>query len=37
MLDTDPIEVSSVIEAEDFCHDPDDGFAQGIISEETPC
>jgi len=29
-------EPSSVIEAEDPYHDPDDGFAQRIINEDTP-
>jgi hypothetical protein len=36
MLDVEPIEVSSVIDAEDLYRDPEDEFAQGIISEGTP-
>jgi hypothetical protein len=36
MLDVEPIEVSSVIDPEDLYHDPEDEFAQAIISEDTP-
>lgn len=36
MLDVEPIEVSSVIDPEDLYHDPEDEFAQGVISEDSP-
>src|ERR1700712_5021902 len=36
MLDVEHIEVSSLIDPEDLYHDPEDEFAQGIISEGTP-
>src|SRR5664279_1917340 len=36
MLDTEPIEVSSVIDPEDLYHDPEDEFAQGVVSEDMP-
>lgn len=36
MLDTEPIEVGSLIDPEDLYTDPEDEFAQGIISESTP-
>src|SRR5664279_5771365 len=36
MVDIEPIEVSSVIDPEDLYFDPEDTFAQGIISEDTP-
>ena len=35
MVDIEPIEVSSVIDPEDLYFDPEDTFAQGIISEEA--
>ncbi len=36
MLDVEPIEVSSVIEADDLYHGPEDEFAQGIVSAVKP-
>ena len=36
MVDTEPIEVSSVIDPADLYHDPEDEFAQGVISEAMP-
>ena len=36
MADTEPIEVTSVIDPEDLYFDPEDTFAQGIISEDAP-
>ena len=36
MVDTEPIEVSSVIDPEDLYHDPEDEFAKGVISEDAP-
>jgi hypothetical protein len=36
VLDTEPFEVSSVIDAEDLYSDPEGTFAQGIISEDNP-
>src|SRR4051794_28292024 len=36
MVDTEPIEVSTLIDPEDLYHDPDDEFAQGIVSEDKP-
>jgi len=36
MVDTEPIEVSSVIDPADLYHDPEDEFAQGVISEDAP-
>jgi 2'-5' RNA ligase len=36
MVDTDPIEVSSIIDEAHLYFDPADEFAQGIVSEDTP-
>jgi len=36
MLDVEPIEVSSLFDPEDLYFDPEDTFAQGIISEDKP-